>query len=758
LAELTAGDSDDRFARERNRPDSEFTPSPEILDRISGHLLQRLSSISAGDDVVVADDWLPTGFDLEGYELLERIGAGGMGVVYRARHARLDRIVAVKVLDVEQFPGGGRIARFERESKAIGRLKHPNIVHAQDAGQFGQYHYLVMEFVEGANLEQLLRRTGTLRVPDACELIRQAAVGLEHCHQAGLVHRDIKPSNIMLAHENGQPMVKLLDLGLALITGTPTEPDAGLTRAGRIVGTIDYMAPEQFGGKTIDIRADIYSLGATLFALIDGKSPVEAVGTNWLERIASRMRHPPRSLATCGASVPRELVALVDSMLDPNPSARPATPGDVAAGLALFCATSSLDSLLQVPSATGDTRSNSLPFATRPDRSNGKRAAGPVQGTSRRAVESQMERSVKFAIVIVSILTLAVAAFFLTDFGSVQISADRAIQVELVRDNSVAKQLKVGPTSTRVWTRSGDYEVWIPEQPHERILITPNRFALTRGMNKQITIAIEPAVASKVEPAEDSRVDPGRSSDLTRTGVVLLFRNEGNLPVDCNFVDFAGHESLYARLEAGQTASAGAAHGHLFRFRRSDNQMAFYVTRPILDQTCVISDQAGMLTVSGVPTPTLEFNPDTYFHLHAKRFPELALSVRGGASANLGLEPAFATNNQLFRFAPAQDGWYFIESRLRRNMVLTMVNPGQARQANLFLLPKVGDGTSAQRFHVFAAEEGHVRIVSALGKLFHLTLASDERDVVPGIYVGDATTFLLREYHGREGNDELDQE
>ena len=212
------------------------------------------------------------------YKLLAKLGEGGMGAVYKALHTRLDKVVALKVLPAERMRDAGAVARFEREMKAVGKLDHPNIVRAMDAGEEDGMHFLVMEYVEGLDLSQLAKNTGPLPVADACELVRQAALGLAEAHEHGLVHRDIKPSNLMLAKpkkKKGEPTVKILDLGLALLSEALAPDAGGLTTSGQMMGTIDYMAPEQGGDShQVDIRADIYSLGATLYRLLTGIAPV----------------------------------------------------------------------------------------------------------------------------------------------------------------------------------------------------------------------------------------------------------------------------------------------------------------------------------------------------------------------------------------------------------------------------------------------------------------------------------------------------
>ena len=207
-----------------------------------------------------------------------------MGSVFKARHARLDKIVALKVLSKGRTGDPNAVARFEREMKAVGKISHPNIVQALDARDVDGRVVLVMEFADGLDVGEVVRRVGPLNVADACEIVRQTALGLQTVHKNGMVHRDIKPSNLMLAHRGAESddggsqtaSVKILDLGLALL-------DCGLdsgaanhevTDAGQIMGTADYMAPEQASDShRVDIRADIYSLGCTLYKLLSGKAP-----------------------------------------------------------------------------------------------------------------------------------------------------------------------------------------------------------------------------------------------------------------------------------------------------------------------------------------------------------------------------------------------------------------------------------------------------------------------------------------------------
>jgi len=212
-----------------------------------------------------------------------------MGAVYKARHTRLKRGVALKVLRKECLKNKQTLARFEREMEAVGRLDHPNIVRALDAREVNGIRFLVMEYVDGLDLSEVVARCGKLSIPDACEAIRQAALGLQCSQENGLVHRDIKPSNLMLS-SLGQ--VKLLDLGLAHIQEAEA-PEGEVTGIGQIMGTPDYMSPEQcMESHTVDIRTDVYSLGCTFISYLPAVRPMEGRSTT------PRLRKSPATSAT----------------------------------------------------------------------------------------------------------------------------------------------------------------------------------------------------------------------------------------------------------------------------------------------------------------------------------------------------------------------------------------------------------------------------------------------------------------------------
>jgi formylglycine-generating enzyme required for sulfatase activity len=321
----------------------------EQLGLLSPEKLQVATALAAsvlqGDqlaDALVAREWL-TAYQanevLHGrgealvvgpYRLLECLGRGGMGQVFKARHTVLDRLLALKLILPERLGSQQAVERFLREARAAAMLSHPNIVTIHDAGQAGGNFYLAMELLPGSNLADYLEHRGPLPVAEACGYVRQAALGLQHAHEKGLVHRDIKPANL-LRTDDGQ--IKVLDMGLALVLAATT-----LTReVGTRMGTLDYMAPEQVSdAHLVDIRADIYSLGCTLYHLLARRVPFD--DCHPAARVLVRQQQCPRPVEEYRPDVPATLARVLRRMLARQPAGRYQAPAAVAEALQPFCA------------------------------------------------------------------------------------------------------------------------------------------------------------------------------------------------------------------------------------------------------------------------------------------------------------------------------------------------------------------------------------------------------------------------------------
>jgi response regulator RpfG family c-di-GMP phosphodiesterase len=322
-------------------------PDPaELLDRLVEHGLltaYQSSRLQFGRDF---------GLVLGHYRVLDRLGAGGMGVVYKAEHVLLRRPAAIKVLALAPDQDPRLLQRFRAEMRAIGAVRHPNIVAPLDAGQqVGPHpgeavlHYLVMEYVEGTDLEDLVPARGPLPVALACDLAWQVASALSEAHAHGLVHRDIKPSNVLVTarHE-----AKLLDFGLA------QDFRCRLTEPGVLLGTLDYMAPEQaHDAHTVDIRADLYGLGGVLHWCLTGQPPFPPQGTAPAE-IARRLTQPPPKARALRSEVPGALDHILARLLAPQPDDRYATPQAVMRALAPFRGEVAPAALIAAPVPVGE--------------------------------------------------------------------------------------------------------------------------------------------------------------------------------------------------------------------------------------------------------------------------------------------------------------------------------------------------------------------------------------------------------------------
>ena len=271
------------------------------------------------------------GFSVGKYKILERIGSGGMGVVYLAEHKLMQRRVAVKVLPVPLAQDPWFLEYFYREAQAIAALDHPNIVHAHDIDQDGNLHFLVMEYVDGSSLQAIVSKLGPMDYGRVPHYVVQAALGLQHAHESGIVHRDIKPANLLLDRRG---IIKILDMGLAhFFAHIPPEVFPNKDQGKRIVGTDDYLAPEQIvDSDDVDIRADIYSLGATAYFLLTGNPPFHLEERD-NHKLMSHLLRTPKPIREVRPEVPEELAAVINRMMAKNPWERQQRPKEIVSAL-----------------------------------------------------------------------------------------------------------------------------------------------------------------------------------------------------------------------------------------------------------------------------------------------------------------------------------------------------------------------------------------------------------------------------------------
>jgi formylglycine-generating enzyme required for sulfatase activity len=291
--------------------------APLVHDPALDYLVQKVKGFQAA----VKEAAPAEGLVLGNYVLQERIGAGGMGCVYKAEHVRMKRLVAVKLLSPDIIPSPEARARFQREVEAAARLSSPHIVAAFDAGEAGGHDYLVMEYIEGCNLAEVVQRQGPLPMPLAMNYVVQAARGLAHAHAAGIVHRDIKPANLL---RDSLGTVKVLDMGLARVQELPMSGKGYLTGAATVMGTAAFMAPEQAADtRAADHRADIYSLGCTFFYLLTGQALYE--GQTTMETLIAHRERPIPSLREFRPDCPPEVDSWFRTLVAKRPEQRPQT-------------------------------------------------------------------------------------------------------------------------------------------------------------------------------------------------------------------------------------------------------------------------------------------------------------------------------------------------------------------------------------------------------------------------------------------------
>ncbi|MFO0977490.1 MAG: serine/threonine-protein kinase [Planctomycetaceae bacterium] len=448
--------------------------------------------------------WHPAQRDFGIYELIRPLGRGGMGAVYLAKHRQLGRHVAIKLLPMMSAEDDDVRTRFDREIRVVGRLSHPSIVAATDAGEIDGTQYLVMEYVAGMDLSRLSRLMGRLPVADACELIRQAALGLSCAHAEGVVHRDIKPSNMML-DELGH--IRILDFGLAQWT-VWDEASVDLTTVGQLMGTLDYMAPEQAEASSgVDYRADLYALGATLFRLLCGRAPLAAApNQSPLEKLRLLANHQPPKLSTLCPEAPEELVKLVASLLSRSAADRPASAAHVAEQLAPFAEGSKLVELLQQAREKAAASPEPARKSASPDRAVFTESA-PVTIAPQPETTGKGGSRILRRLLLAASLPLMILAGILIKLelskGQLIIESDvDNVNVKLLKEGKPVDGIQVthGTTSTRL--HADTYEITI-DGPSDGLIIDHDKFTLKNGETVIARIQQVPRVAKEAGSAAD---------------------------------------------------------------------------------------------------------------------------------------------------------------------------------------------------------------------------------------------------------------
>jgi serine/threonine-protein kinase len=354
--------------------------SPDQMSTVTKELLTRIRDSRGLARELMQRGWLTVyqvnqlfqgnGKDLVlgSYRILDVLGEGGVAQVFRAWSIRDKCLVALKVVRKEFLSNPEAVRQFQQEAKTIASLSHANIVRTIEADQVNGVHFLAMEFIEGIDLNKLVRLSGPLPIPQACDYIRQAALGLQHAHERCLVHRDIKPANLFLVTPTGAldqtplpglgdakkiaPMgatIKILDWGLAdmrLPMATGQQEPANTLQREETIGTADYLAPEQAMDATkVDIRADIYSLGCSFYYLLTGQPPF--AGGSLLQKLLKHRETPAKPLAHMRPEAPAGIQPVLDKMMAKKPEDRYRSPASLAAALGPLCRTAASTMILK---------------------------------------------------------------------------------------------------------------------------------------------------------------------------------------------------------------------------------------------------------------------------------------------------------------------------------------------------------------------------------------------------------------------------
>jgi serine/threonine protein kinase/protein involved in polysaccharide export with SLBB domain len=425
------------------------------------------------------------------YRLLEPIGHGGMGVIYRAQHDRLQRDVAIKILPNRKLVHASAAGRFRREMRAVGQLHHPAIVQATDAGEIDGIQYLAMEYIDGLDLATIVRRCGPLDVPAVCHTVRQAALGLAYAHEQGIIHRDVKPSNLMITVD-GQ--VKILDLGLALLGAAQSAVDE-LTTIGQLMGTLDYMAPEQCeNSHDVDQRADVYSLGATTYKLLTGKAPYES--GQWkgpLQKLRAIAITPAAPIGSVVSHLPESLASAIDRCLAHERDQRMGTMHDVVEALEPFSVEVRAATLAELvkrarsltdPSEPAGDSADGL-LSQRPVKPNPEpeppQSVGPVAVPAARSRASRIGRLARYGLALAGCVALAVIIAIRTNQGEVVIETARPdVEVKIKRSGKEYQKLELTQGEKRLRVAAGDYEIELLAD-HDSLEVKDGVFTLKRG-------------------------------------------------------------------------------------------------------------------------------------------------------------------------------------------------------------------------------------------------------------------------------------
>lgn len=419
---------------------------------------------------------LPLDGQVGPYTLIEPVGHGGMGRVYRAVHRKLKKTVAIKLLPHRHGSDLLAVARFEREVQAAGALDHPAIVQATDAGEIGGVPFLAMQFIDGMDLSALLRLSGPLLIAEAAEVVRQAAIALAHAHEHGIIHRDVKPSNLML---DGNGQVKVLDLGLARMSGS-VHSAASLTGTGQLLGTLDYMSPEQANDDNVDERTDVYGLGATLYKLVTGCAVGDVSGESTSALLRLQRRAQLDAIDFDG--LPCNLVELLKRMLHPDPDQRIESAAEVAIQLDGRFGATDLKNLLAQTQMIANERVQLLQNSpTIGGAGSATTSPASVAAIQPRQQADSARKWVWIAAACAGWLGLLAVIVLQTARGQIVIESDvPGVEITITADGNTVDQMTLQTDAKSIRLYADRYEIQLPADQGD-LKVTPERIELHRG-------------------------------------------------------------------------------------------------------------------------------------------------------------------------------------------------------------------------------------------------------------------------------------
>ena len=500
------------------------------------HEQHLLSSLDFGLDKPLRDN-KPE--QIRDYQILELIGEGGMGQVFKAHHSLLKCDVAIKIMSrPNREIRDEDVARFDREIAALGGLNHPNIVQATDAGVESNINFLVMELIEGTDLRQVIKALGKLDIPDACEVIRQTATGLQHAHGHGLIHRDIKPSNLMVTTDG---TVKLTDMGLARLNDWHSE----VSTSGQIMGTLDYISPEQINSPhDVDQRSDLYSLGCTFYETLTGVAPFSNAKAP-LQKLKGHGQELPPDLREIRPDIPAEVAEIVNRLMAKDPQDRFQSAQDLAKSLSRFAKGARIGELVSSTKGIPESLLDTDKIEDHKDSTFTEQAPTPTPVGSLKPL-GKKESSSLFKLVAIGLMFAAGIALVLntpqiiriiTNKGMLIIENSEGVEIEITRGSDDPVVVLDKANQRKYTLEVGDDYQLVVKEPETGTELGTKTFAIKRNGKTILDASVEPHSEDKTtQPQMEDLSDGQLINWMLKNGASLIkgYDKQGNFFVGFN--------------------------------------------------------------------------------------------------------------------------------------------------------------------------------------------------------------------------------